>query len=132
MPIVCRSLLARLAGLVLFFAILSGSSSAQLPPVTVDKVEPPGWRSGPPAEVMLSLSGMNLDRVVGVTVKHKGLRVLRIQSPDAKHLLVFLRIAPDAEPGTAMLQLSTRFTTTFTALPMFDEHPPSGAELAGK
>jgi hypothetical protein len=83
---------------------------------------------------MLFLSGMNLDRVVDVTVKHKGLRVLRIQSPDAKHLSVLLRISPDAEPGTAMLQLSTRFTTTFTALPMFGEQDllSSGAELAGK
>ena len=70
---------------------------------------------------MLSLSGLSLDRVVRVNVKHKGVRVIHIASPDANHLFVLLRISSDAEPGTIMLQLSTRFTTTFAAVPIFEQ-----------
>ena len=130
-PILCISLPARLVGLLVFLAVLSVSPSAQLIPITVDKIDPPNWRTGPSSDVMLSLSGLNLDRVVGVTVKHKGVRVVHIACPDTNHLFVLLRISSGAEPGTMMLQLSTRFTTTFAALPMFEQkaNPSSGGEL---
>jgi hypothetical protein len=65
-----------------------------------------------------------LDSVVAVAVKHKGVRVLRVESPDASHLFVLLRISADAVPGMMMLQVSTRFMTTFAAVPMLGEHLP--------
>jgi hypothetical protein len=84
---------------------------------------------------MLRLSGQRLDRVVSVAVKHKGIRVIRIESPDPSQLLVWLSISSDAEPGTMMLQVSTRFMTTFTAVPMFEQNAAlssSGALTADK
>jgi hypothetical protein len=117
-----KSPLCRLICLVVFLATLSGSPSAQLLPITVDKVEPPNWRTGPSSNVMLCLSGLHLDGVVRVTVKHRGIRVVRIQSPDTNHLFVLLHISSGAEPRAMMLQLSTRFMTTFAAVPMFEEN----------
>lgn len=79
---------------------------------------------------MLTLSGQHMDGVLRVTVKHKGVKVIGIEARDANHLLVSLRIAADAEPGTMMLQLYTRFMTTFTAVPMFEQN--SGLALEGE
>jgi hypothetical protein len=114
--------LARLVVLVVFSAVLSSALFSQVYPVTVDKVEPPNWRTGPSSNVMLRLSGQHLDDVVGVATKHKGVRVIRTESPDANHLVVWLRISSDAAPGTMMLQVSTRFMTTFAAVPMFEQN----------
>ncbi|MGD0733341.1 MAG: cyclomaltodextrinase N-terminal domain-containing protein [Terracidiphilus sp.] len=105
-------------------ALYSASLLAQVIPVTIDKVEPANWQPGHSAEVKLCFSGQHLDSVVAVAVKHKGVRVLRVESPDASHLFVLLRISADAVPGMMMLQVSTRFMTTFAAVPMLGEHLP--------
>jgi len=116
-----KIVLARLIGLAVFSVVLSGCLSAQVLPATVEKIEPPNWRGGP-ASVTLSLSGQHLDRVVKVAVYHKGIHVTRTESPDPNHLLVWLSIASDAEPRTMILQVSTRFMTTFAAVPMFQQN----------
>jgi hypothetical protein len=122
MPKIFRRPLACLVIQTFSVVLFSGAILAQVIPLTIDKVEPANWQPGHSAEVLLRLSGQHLDSVENVAVKHKGIRVLRIQSPDAKHLLVLLRIAPDAKPGTLMLQVSTRTMTRFAAVPMFGEH----------
>jgi hypothetical protein len=128
----CRIPLARSVGLAVLLAALSGSPTAQLLPVTVDKVEPINWTTGTSSDVMLSLSGLHLDDVVRATVKHRGVRVIRIESPDANHLFVVLRISPDVvEPGRMMLQLSTRFTTTFAAVPLVEKKTPLSSRGEG-
>jgi len=127
-----RALEAGAITTVLCGALLAQTHSA---PMTVESVEPQSWRAGPTAEVMVRLSGQQLDSVVGVKIKHKGIRVIRMGSPDPNHLFVLLLISSNAEPGTVILQVSTHFMTTFAALPMFEQgsesslrgEPASGA-----
>jgi hypothetical protein len=59
---------------------------------------------------------------------------MRTESPDANRLLVWLRISPDAAPGTMVLQISTHYLTTFALVPMFEPASPSsrGELTAGK
>lgn len=132
MQVFCRIPLVRLVDALVLLAALAGSSTAQLSPMTVDKVSPSSWQTGISSDVLLSLSGERLDGVVGVKVKHKGVRVIHVESPDANHLLVVLRISSDAEPGTMMLQLWTRFTTTFATVALLEKNAAqvSGAETA--
>lgn len=94
-------------------------------PVVVDHVEPSNLHRGASEEVVLRLSGEQLDKVVGVKVKHKGVRVVRMDLQDDGHLLVTLRISRKAEPGTLMLQVFTRYMTTFAALPFEQPSAPS-------
>ncbi len=117
MATICRSPMVCLIGLVL----ISGALFAQVLPSTVEKVEPSGWQAGPASNLMLTLSGRHMDGVLRVTVKHKGVQVIGIESRDANHLFVLLHIGANAEPGTMMLQLFTQFMTTFAAVPMFSE-----------
>src|SRR6266702_527807 len=113
--------ISRLIGLAILTVIFTCSLFAQAVPVTIEKVEPPTWRTDPSSSVMLRISGQGMDRVVGVKTRHKGVRVTRMELLDHNHLLVWLRISPDAAPGMMMLQLSTRYMTTFTAVPSFVE-----------
>jgi len=130
---ILRSALARLYRLVIFSAVISVALYAQVLPVTIDKVEPPDWRAGSSSDQMLRISGRHLDDVVRVAIKHKGVRVIRTESPDENHLLVWLRISSNAAPGAMVLQVSTRFMTTFASVPMFDENVPLRGDLsAGK
>jgi hypothetical protein len=117
-----RSRIALWIGRAVFSAALCCTLSAQIHPATVQKIEPPNWQMGPSSNLMLCLAGQHLDSVVGVAVRHKGVRVIRIKSPDENHLFVLLRIASDAVPGTMMLQVSTRFMTTFATVPMFEQN----------
>lgn len=110
----------RLLCMVISSGVLSTSLFAQVVPVSIDKVEPANWR--PSSDLVLRLSGHNLDSVISVAIKHRGVRVTRTQSTDANHLLVWLRVSSEAAPGPMVLQVSTRFMTTFTTVPML-EHP---------
>jgi len=110
-------------------AILSGALLAldhpvrvPLVAVKVQNVEPANWRAGASGELVLQLSGEHLDKVVGVKVKHKGIRVIHLQQREDGRLLVTLRISPHAEPGTLVLQVFTRFLTTFAELPMNEQN----------
>ena len=94
-------------------------------PVKVENVEPASLHRGASEEMVLRLSGEQLDKVVGVKVRHKGVRVVRMDTQDDHHLLVTLRISRKAEPGTLVLQVSTRYMTTFAALPFEQPSAPS-------
>jgi hypothetical protein len=98
----------------------------------VSQIEPANWRLGEEQQIVLRLSGEHLASAVGVKVKHKGIRVMNVRHPDDDHLLVTLRISPKAEPGTLMLQVFTRYMTTFAGLPMRDADDPTAVhgELA--
>ncbi len=97
--------------------------AAQVAPVTIEKVGQPTWDEAG-GKVVLILAGQHLDGVVRVKVKHKGIRVIRAQAPDANHLLVWLNVS-HAAPGTIMLQVCTRYLTTFAAIPMLDRNAAS-------
>ncbi len=112
--------ISRLIGLATLSVILVGSLFSQAIPV-VEKVDPPTWQPNSSSDVMLRISGQGMDAVVGVKTKHKGVRVMRVESPDQNHLLVWLKVSSGAAPGTMMLQVSTRYMTTFTAVPSFGE-----------
>jgi hypothetical protein len=131
MPIIRPSRFISLIALSVLSVALSSPLVAQAVPVSVERVEPPAWRLEPSSDLMLRLSGRHLEDVVSVKVKHKGVHVIHVESPDGNHLLVLLRISADATPGTMMLQVSTRFMTTFAAVPMFEENAtlPARGEL---
>lgn len=120
MATICRSPMLCLIG----FALISGVLFAQGLPATVEKIEPSGWQPGPASNLMLTLSGRHMDGVLRVTVRHRGVQVIGIESRDSNHLFVLLHIGANAEPGTMMLQLFTQFMTTFAAVPMFSELSP--------
>jgi len=113
--------ISRLVKIAVLSAIYTCSLFAQAVPVTVEKVDPSTWLTDSSSGVMLRISGQGMDRVVGVKIRHKGIHVTRVESPDRDHLLVWLRISPDAAGGVMMLQLSTRYMTTFAAVPSFTE-----------
>jgi hypothetical protein len=74
-----------------------------------------------------------MERVEGVKVKHKGIRVVHTQAEGDNLLLVTLQISPNAEPGTLILQVFTHYMTTFAELPMLqsaDTPRASSGELA--
>jgi hypothetical protein len=112
--------IARATAVAVSVVILSGALFARTEQVIakVDGIQPASWQMGADENVVLRLSGKHLDEVVGVKVKHKGVRVVHMQSQDSNHLLVTLHVSQNAEPGTVMLQVFTRFLTTFAALPM--------------
>jgi hypothetical protein len=89
-------------------------------PVKVDSVEPASWKMGADKEIVVRLSGDHLDRVEGVKIKHKGIRVIHMQAEGDNHLLVTLHISPKAEPGTLIFQVFTHYMTTFAELPMLE------------
>jgi hypothetical protein len=116
-------------------AILSGILCAQVVPLTVSKVDPPNWQTVPSSNATLRLSGQHMDDVVRVATRHKGVRVVHIESIDANHLVVWLRISSGAEPGAMILQVSTRNMTTFVAVPMSEQNaasPSADQMTAGK
>ncbi len=134
MPATRFTRFARTPWIVFSAVIFSATLMAQTHsvPMKVNQIEPANWRIGDKKEVVLRLSGEHLASAVGVKVKHKGIRITGVQHPDHDHLLVTLRISPKAEPGTLMLQVFTRFMTTFAPLPMQDGDDPSAVhgELA--
>jgi hypothetical protein len=134
MPTTRFTFFARTASVVLSAMVFSVALTAQTrpAPMKVNQIEPANWHIGEEHQIVLRLSGEHLASAVGVKVRHKGIRVTNVQHPDDDHLLVTLRISPKAEPGTLMLQVFTRFMTTFAGLPMRDGDDPSAvhAELA--
>jgi hypothetical protein len=130
MHIKSRNKFARLTCLVIFFVVLSATLYAQVVPISIDRVEPVTWR--PSSDLVLRLSGHNLDGVISVATRYRGVRVIRTQSLDASHLLVWIRFSPQVEPGAMVLQVSTRFMTTFTTVPMFEPNATPSLALRGE
>jgi hypothetical protein len=90
-------------------------------PTSISHIEPACWQVGQGADLVFQISGDHLGGVVGVKIKHKGVRVIHLQPEDDGHLKVTLHFASNAEPGTLFLQVFTKYMTTFVTLPMANQ-----------
>ena len=85
---------------------------------TVTKVEPPGWWIGLTPEVMLLLSGHNL-QATEVTCNLPTVRVSRTQSSaGGDYLFVWLKIGADTRSGTAVCRITTSTGNVSFELPL--------------
>jgi glycosidase len=84
----------------------------------VTKVEPPSWWANLTPEVMLLLSGHDLE-ATRVVCNLPGILVERTQATAAGHyLFVWLKIGADAKSGTAVCRITTPTGTTSFELPV--------------
>jgi len=96
------------------------------PGPAVTKVEPPGWWVGLTPEVLLLLSGRDLE-ATHVACNMPTLRVSRTQSTaGGKYLFVWLKIAADAKSGTAVCRIAAPKGTTSFELPLAARTPTLG------
>ena len=96
------------------------------PGPAVTKVEPPGWWVGLTPEVLLLLSGRDLE-ATHVACNLPTLRVSRTQSTaGGKYLFVWLKIAADAKSGTAVCRIAAPKGTTSFELPLAARTPTLG------
>jgi neopullulanase len=97
-------------------ATRSDGAEEKLPLVT--KVEPPNWWIHLTPEVMLLLSGRNLD-ASGVTCNLPELVVQRTQSSaGGNYLFVWLKLGSDLKTGTAVCRITTQAGATSFELPL--------------
>ena len=86
--------------------------------VKVTKVEPPNWWIGFTPEVMLLLSGQDLE-ATSVSCNLATLRVSRTQaSAGGNYLFVWLKIGADTRPGTAVCRITAPKGMTSFELPL--------------
>src|SRR5260370_13470205 len=84
----------------------------------VTKVEPPSWWVGLTPEVMLLLSGHDLE-ATHVACNLPTLRVSRTQATaGGKYLFIWLKIAVGAQSGTAVCRITAPKGTTSFELPL--------------
>jgi len=94
--------------------------------VKVAKVEPPNWWLGFTPEVMLLLSGRDLE-ATNVSCNLPTLRVSRTQATaGGKYLFVWLKIGADTRPGTAVCRITAPRGTTSFELPLTARGPTLG------
>jgi neopullulanase len=94
--------------------------------VKVAKVEPPNWWVGFASEVMLLLSGQDLE-ATNVSCNLPTLRVLRTQATaGGNYLFVWLKIGADTKPGTAVCRITAPKGTTSFELPLAARAPTLG------
>ena len=94
--------------------------------VKVTKVEPPNWWLGFTPEVMLLLSGQDLE-ATNVGCNLPTLRVLRTQATaGGNYLFVWLKIGADTRPGTAVCRIAAPKGTTSFELPLAARAPTLG------
>jgi glycosidase len=92
----------------------------------VTKVEPPSWWVGLTPEVMLLLSGHDLE-ATHVACNLPALRVSRTQSAGGgKYLFVWLKIGADTKSGTAVCRISAPKGTASFELPLASRTPTLG------
>ena len=92
----------------------------------VTKIEPPNWWVGFTPEVMLLLSGQDLE-ATSVLCNLPALRVSRTQAPvGGNYLFVWLKIGPDIRPGTAVCRITAPKGTTSFELPLPARVPTLG------
>ena len=105
-------LLALLACAVVSPLFAQDTPSPDAPVVT--KVEPPNWWVGLTPEVMLLLSGKNL-QVIRASCNLPEIVIGRTQSSaNGNYLFLWLRLAPDLKSGTAVCRVTTnKGQTTF-------------------
>jgi glycosidase len=115
--------------------LLAGSGSAleagpqqkvNDPAPEVTKVEPPNWWVGLTAEVMLLLSGRDLE-ATHVSCNLPTLRVSRTQATaGGNYLFVWLKIGADTKSGTAVCRITAPKGTTSFELPLAARTPTLG------
>jgi neopullulanase len=100
-------------------------NNSQTPP-TVTKVEPPGWWIGLTPEVMLLLSGHNL-QATQVSCNLPTLRVTHTQAAaGGDYLFVWLKIGADTRSGTAICRIATGTGEVSFELPLAARRPTAG------
>ena len=94
--------------------------------VKVTKVEPPNWWVGFTPEVMLLLSGQDLE-ATNVSCNLPTLRVLRTQAAaGGNYLFVWLKIGAETRPGTAVCRITAPKGATSFELPLAARAPTLG------
>ena len=94
--------------------------------VKVAKVEPPNWWVGFTPEVMLLLSGQDLE-ATNVSCNLPALRVSRTQATaGGNYLFVWLKIGTDTKPGTAVCRITAPKGSTSFELPLAARAPTLG------
>lgn len=94
--------------------------------VRVTKVEPPNWWVGFKPEVMLLLSGQDLE-ATNVSCNLPTLLVLRTQAAaGGNYLFVWLKIGVETRPGTAVCRITAPKGTTSFELPLAPRAPTLG------
>lgn len=92
----------------------------------VTKVEPPNWWVGFTPEVMLLLSGQDLE-ATNVSCNLPTLLVSRTQATaGGNYLFVWLKIGADTRPGTAVCRIAAPKGTTSFELPLATRAPTLG------
>jgi neopullulanase len=92
----------------------------------VTKVEPPSWWIGLTPEVMLLISGHNL-QANEVACNLPTIKVTHTQSAAAgSYLFVWLKIATDTRSGTAVCRVTTSTGKTSFELPLASRSPTAG------
>jgi neopullulanase len=100
-------------------------ASAENVPI-VTKVEPPNWWVGLTPEVMLLLSGRDLE-ATHLTCNLSTVRVSRTQAAaQGKYLFVWLKIGAETRTGTAVCRLTTPKGLTSFELPLAARSPALG------
>lgn len=96
------------------------------PTVKVTKVEPPNWWIGFTPEVMLLLSGHDLE-ATNVSCNLSTLRVSRTQATGGgNYLFVWLKIGAETRPGTAVCRVTAQKGATSFELPLSARVPTLG------
>jgi glycosidase len=121
---------------LVLFAIALGSGSSVLQadpqqtateaPIAVTKVEPPNWWVGLTPEVMLLLSGHDLE-ATHVKCNLETLSVSHTQATaGGKYLFIWLKIGADTKSGTAICRITAPKGTTSFELPLAARSPTLG------
>ena len=116
-------------GAILFSTLWISLARTPQAPVTapvVNKIEPPNWWVGITPEVMLLLSGQNLE-ATHVTCNLPTVTVSRTQSSaGGRYLFVWLKIASDTRTGVAICRITTTTGQTSLELPLAARTPTLG------
>jgi len=104
----------------------SPQQNAPEPALKVSKVEPPNWWVGLTSEVMLLLSGHDLE-ATHVSCNLPTVRVSRTQATaGGDYLFLWLKIGADTRPGTAVCRITAPKGTTSFELPLAARLPTLG------
>jgi neopullulanase len=107
-----------------FVAISAQNNPKNAPDIT--KVEPPGWWIGLTPEVMVLLSGHNL-QATEVACNLPTLRVTHTQSTaGGDYLFVWMKIGADTRSGTAVCRITTATGNVSFELPLALRGPTAG------
>jgi len=126
----CRDTLFSILFIALSYSVSTGVAHPQQPSKetgpAVTKVEPPNWWLGLTPEVMLLLSGHDLE-ATHVACNLPTLRVSRTQATaGGNNLLVWLKIGADTKSGTTICRITAPKGTTSFELPIAARAPTVG------